>query len=64
MNVKCTMKYDIDNVKGNVLFLLFVNIKDMFVYNAPSAVCLQYIVGYMTVYIFTIYIQHNIVEMV
>lgn len=34
--------------------ILFVNIWDMFVYNAPSAVCIQYIVGYITVYIYNI----------
>lgn len=27
--VKCMMKYDIENVKGNMLSILFVNIQDM-----------------------------------
>lgn len=52
MYVRHALRYDIDNVKGNVL--LFVNIWDMFVYNAPSAICVQYIVGYITVYIYNI----------
>lgn len=55
--VKCMMKYDIENVKGNMLSILFVNIQDMLYIMAPSA----YIVGYMTVYLQ--YIQHNVVQM-
>lgn len=57
--VKCMMKYDIENVKGNMLPMLFVNIQDMLYITHHQLYA--YIVGYMTVYLQ--YIQHTIVKM-
>lgn len=59
MYVKCMMKYDIDNVKGNMLSILFVIIQDMLY--IMHHLLYAYIVGYMTVYLQ--YIQHTVVEM-
>lgn len=57
--MSCMMKYDIDNVKENMLSILFVNIQDMLY--IMHHLLYAYIVGYMTVYLQ--YIPHTIVTM-
>lgn len=59
MYVKCMMKKDIDNVKENMLSILFVNIQHMLY--IMHHLLYAYIVGYMTVYLQ--YIQHTIMTM-